>query len=534
MRRDGRRSSAWLALASVLLVLLGVGWMVGRLQQSESTATAPVVRDALSRDEALHDPVLPSRVPAAAMPIGVPDTLGPAEAPAARATRSIAFLVVDTSGQPIADAQLYNLLDFRVGVAFTGFDGQASLTLKGSGSTDVTVAAGGYSTVQAQLPTSGQADLGPVRVTLERTSELDVSVSDPAGGPAARIDVSLAFPPRVLASDGSTPSSTELPARRSATDSSGHCSITELLPEVPFELAIHDRYGMQLLPSLPLSLQRGEARELHLVLPSHPISLQVHVRDHLGLPIAGALVSLSTRLPAESMEQRWDFADDAGEDGVVVFDAISASSVAVQATKSCYATAWLSNVSLTNDPTVVTLTLDPERTIDVAIVDDAGNSLNADRVVVAVGLLVLPGNHIGPGRYRFNGLPAGKVRITAELANQIWEQFHDTSEPRATISIARLGGLDLDWAVADPVAFGFALQLTRVDDSAQPGTTFWTPIERGSERDRGRTVISQLLPASYAICLVQRGYGVRPDVQLSGVERVTIDAGVTTRASLRP
>lgn len=534
MTRERGRSPLWLAFSAGVLVLLVVSWTLMQTSESEAAEVPRAAGESERPGDTGQSIALPTKAASIARPMEVPPV---GSSSAGRSlqlgTEFHHFLVVDPNGKPIARAEVCSA-DYPVRVrALTDNEGRAALRLEQPRPARVLVSSDGFAELHVHLPDFGARGFdAPLRVVLQREPGLIVTVVDPSGEPAAGLSVEVSSELELFAASDVS-GGHALQSRRVETDSDGRSELLPVLPDVPFTLTLESSHGTALLPPVPLILHAGEQRTLPLSAPYPMLELRVQVRDEEGRPVNGAQVHLRELATVDFVEQHGDVFGSTDETGDCVFEAVCAARAAVRAEKEGFATTSLPDLALDRHSPLVTLTLGPEHTLDVTIADARGVLRDVDRALARFELATVEGTRVGPGLYRFRQLPEGQVRVSAALAEQSWEQTFDTSDTHATLVIPALGALELDWSVAEPVRFGLALQFTRRAASAQPASTFWIPVEPGAEPTRGRMTMDSLPPGNYDVCLVKRGYGIRPDVQLSNAAWVGIAAGVTATVTLR-
>jgi len=462
------------------------------------------------------------------------------------ASQRVEFLARDESSQPLAGAVARALDATNARSRPTAEDGRGSLAGILPDTTKLRVAALGFHPTDVALP---QPAGTVVDVVLHRAPLLQIRVVGPDGAPAQRVRFRYHASTGPFEADGAAsaaPQQTSLGATtpiswgsngdetwgRCMTDSAGLVVLSGLRPGVPLEVTLDDGFGGELRPTETITLAPSEQRRIEWRIDAVARSLAVDVADERGQPIAGAEVTLLRTVGADTRSSGTGESEKgADEHGRALFTNLRVDLVTVQVSKSGFATVWRRDIAVPTAGAVVSLTMGAGRTVDLEVVDALGQPRHVDGLFVTDAPDELAAEQIEVGHYRLSELPAGTVTIAARIDRRDFPLRHDTSNPRARLTIPALGGLRVTWS--SPLV-GAGSDHVFVRGIAPDTWSSYRPVSDATRATNGPVEFEALLPGDYEVVL-RRGVGWTGDnPPVSQVARVTVKAGEVAEVVLEP
>jgi hypothetical protein len=322
-----------------------------------------------------------------------------------------------------------------------GPDGVCEALVDG-GEEQLWVAARGYVPKPVLSPVATAA---PIRISLARSTQLDVSISRAAGAPAGQVRLLLAategpaWDDRESAVIRAARFVTSAPSdRRRAIelepDARDRFVIPALRAGVDYRVEAIGLLG-ETLAACEVRLAAGEWRAVRLAVDRAPATLHAVVPDEDGRPIQGALFALlgptGSRLVLETR---------AG--GRVHVDGLWTASVPVVVTKDGLAAVHEPALALGTEDVPTPVRLRPGRPVEVDVRHDDGTpaAIRAIHATIA-GHPIAEAVRAGSSRFRFERLPSGPVVVRAGITGATAETTAAPGAAHVTLTVPRTGAI---------------------------------------------------------------------------------------------
>jgi hypothetical protein len=417
------------------------------------------------------------------------------------------FVAVDSNDAPVLGA--VGRLDGERSEPTDEF-GRATIFYAPGVGRPLSVQLAGYTDGRAEVPAKVDDAL---RVQLQRSTRLSVTVRDPAGAPASGLTVELRV--QTPAGDNGRNNRSNRP-RDQRSDEQGRVEFSNVPPELPLRVIVRDAVSTSVAEQ-QLTLQIDEWREIELSIPHALLAFSGVVRDELGLALAEASVEFlqGSRNRPQSVGRRSD------GDGMFEFSGLSQASGMLRVRKTGFAPLTVPDFQIPADGTLVVLRLDRGLRLVLSVVDERGRPIRADSL-----RLEMPGERAVQGRrsddaWQFSNLPRTSMSGVASVGNREFRQAIEPLNGDQEFRVPAQGGLELTLRLQPASQFlPLRLNLRARDDRRVLVTKTLT-------QDALQTaLVEPLLPGEYTLNVVQFVRdGQRADwVVLGSTQRIKIPA----------
>jgi len=476
--------------------------------------------------------------------------------------RKIAFQVRDEKGKPVEGAL----------ARLAGKDRSSEPTdERGSGILDdaplepfpMTVDALGFQQAAVTVPAELEA---PLEVTLSRSGRLEILIRDPAGDPVPGLYLVLSStqppfegdqalrPDSILGELGASRAEASRSKRNPdgswkslgvtfRPDEDGRLLLSGLRPGIPLDLEAHQAVaGSPPVAALRgVTLGRGEWRRLVLEVPGPARILQGRIVDARGNPLNGS-IEIWRRSEGEAIPDAglgWGYnVANTDRQGRFRFERIYEDAVDLEARGRGFLPRVLRNQPVPRDGKEIEIVLDegPGRTVRVQVAGPGGQPVAALEVLAKQGPFRLAmGRRQEDGRFLVEGLPAGRVELSAWIAGRAFSQTHDTADPEAILTVPASGSVKVRWIAPIPPDTSSLLELA--PESAPEKSLGHRFPEKGEAP--GSMTFPVVFPGTYRcrITLYSRrpgGEWIYPPETWTAPAAVTVQAGEEASVSIGP
>lgn len=380
--------------------------------------------------------------------------------------------VVDRHDRPIAGARVGAHSFWDESSASTDERGEVEVSVAPFVA-NISISAPGYEVAELSV---GAVRAPDTVVTLTPATTLLVRLAGPPPFPFESLDVEVRSTERLFTdasvelhappTDGTSAHSFghgEEGSRASYSfDQDGRCRITRLPAQVPFELTVRTSLGVVLVHEF-IALEPAEARDV--VVPFEPgRRVTGTIVDPAGRPIGRALVTLANQAERRGRRVHTD------KEGRFTFDAILASTALLLVERGGFAPARLDEFTVPDEGLVLTVRLEPGRSVDVTVVDARGapiDGLNVRAESTTPDFLAskVEGETSIDGRTTLHDLPTGSVNVSFEDAGVVHERLLPAGVGEARFVVPTTGAVVAHWSTSittDPDRHG-ELRLSPLD-----------------------------------------------------------------------
>lgn len=307
---------------------------------------------------------------------------------------TLAFLVLDGASQPLAGA--VGRLDGERSEP-TDERGLSSIAYAPGIGRPLSVSLGGYRDGRADLPAESQDPAEPLRVVLQRTTRLSVSVRSPDGSPVVDVPVQLS----AQQPGGQRPNRRGNRANEQRTDGEGRAVFSDFPAEVPLRLLVRDALGGSAADQT-VTLAVEEWRAIDVTLARQLLSFQGIVRDEQGLALAEAGVEFV----AGGGQGRNSVSTRSDVDGRFSFSGLTGPIGTLRVRKTGFAPVTLTPFELPPPGMVADIRLERGMRLCLRIVDERGAPVRGESLRLELaGERPFQGRRLSENEWEFGSLP---------------------------------------------------------------------------------------------------------------------------------